>query len=110
MAIPQLTSQRNRRSPLKTRLLGQMKRRMFPRQRILCKCPSLLGHLVEDGNPIPDLELGHFGPNGMNVARRVVAAVSRDAQLGKFPVLGVGAGVDYLDDELVVIWCAVRRG
>lgn len=78
---------------------------MFPRQRILCKRPSRLGHLVEDGDPIPDLELGHLGADGVDVACRIVSAVSGDAEFGKFPVLGVGTGVDYLDDELVAVWC-----
>jgi hypothetical protein len=88
---------------LESDILGEMKRRMFPRYSIFRKCASLCHHLMEDRDPIPLLEAGDLRADRVNVSSGVVASVAWLPPDGEFPVFRVGTGDDDFYHDLVVI-------
>lgn len=59
-------------------------------------------HDMETHDSVALLELGHIAADLVDVASDIIALVAVDVEpLGHLPILGVGAGVDDLDEDLV---------
>ena len=95
---------------LKASLLGDVERRVRPRDGILGIAAAGREHLVEGGDAVAGLEFEDARADLLDYAGDVVTLVNgARAQVRKLPVLWVGSGHDHLDQDLILVGLGDRR-